>query len=246
MNEELMASHLEHLKLSPESRLTDHSPAPAATATDNGVGSGPHNQLSITTVASCPHSMECQQLGRKRPLSESHCDDFMEISRGHSNSNSVQSHKKRRLNIESKMPSENLLRSTNEVKTKHVTHSIDTLCGSVLSTGSVSDLSSIPEETEQSRVCSTPDASTENAANKEEERLILSSPQSPLSLSSTYPSLSPFPLPPVSDADHISELRSVWIAPELQDFSTLSDCPLPVSIVKEMYVLRCVLRWLSC
>lgn len=261
LNEELMASHLEHLKLSSGS-VTNN------TSSGSGIGTIPpthQNRLSIKTVASCPHSLE-NRVPRKRYLAESFMAEVQEEGGDQSMDYSPPSHKRVRVCVdETRMPEGGsvaplLLHSPKEVKTKPSVcpsrqYDSDIMRTSSLhSAGSLSDLSSIPEEAELTRQssgssCGSPTPPEGAGMTVSDERDLKDegeevssrhphlNPNSTLFLSPSpgSPSSPPPPPPPSPPPRHPdTDSCSVWIAPEIQTICTDSTSLLPVSIMNEM------------
>lgn len=246
-----MASHLEHLKLSSEAHWTGEvvtSHMELLKLSSEGVDCtrpilSPPPQLSMKTVASCPRSVECQVSRKRCSSSSSGLDEH---------GGSSWSNKRLRLDAEAAIPSGNSPPSLkDENRTGHGMEFDQHLRNGtpVLTMHGVSDLSSIPEETEPSQQPSSPSVSLdpciEASVGDEKEKapppLLLSLNLRP-TLSSAFLSPSPMPPPPPplslpplnSDAGVSTFPRSVWVAPELQGISGQTRSPLPISIVKEM------------
>ena len=222
-----MASHLKHLKLSQESQITDsfgHTPC----------------QWNIRTVASCPHSMETKA-SRKRCVMELPLD----AESGGVDYESPPSVKRVRVCADARMPREGVSPhspNARDLMTKcpgltNWQYSTDMMRTSV---GSVSDLSSIPEETELSRQsspssCGSPTRDSSDITTISEQDTRQSFHPSPRStMSSAF--LSPSPATPSvsSDVGVASEPCAVWIAPEIQNMRAHSDSVLPEAILNEM------------
>lgn len=208
-----MVSHLEHLKLSPDHRWDSHAlPTPGETK---------RRSLNMKTVASCPNSIECQ-MSRKRGYGQ--CEGHVEYGSWSS--------KRMRLDpVTGILPisAKRGNRTNCGMELDPHQHNSTAVLASVHGIGSVSDLSSIPEEAEPNQQPSAPsgvslDPDSDNDENE------LSAPLVPL-----CPSPSPPPLlfPFGSDTSKLdSEHCSVWLAPEIQTIR--ANALLPTSIVEEM------------
>lgn len=230
-----MASHLEHLNLSRETQLVNH--------TSSFVPTSNSRQLNIKMVAACPHSMETK-VARKRALAElppsSECEGFK------GDYDSLSTFKRARICTETKMLRETTLplttKETKCVMSPNRQYDTDIMRTPIHSVGSISDLSSIPEETELSRQsssssCDSPTPNTDDVVTSNQDS---PHPFSPLHLnphstmSSSFLSPSPATPPVASGVDLDIEPSAVWLAPELQTIQAQSRPLLPVSIVNEM------------
>lgn len=257
LSEELVASHLEHLKLSSDGRWdgdshwdTDgrcrdgghSSPAPGKREASARVTSAPR-QLNIKTVASCPHSIDCQ-ISRKRFLRD--CGQ------------SERSSKRMRLDSETRMflpNTKNGNRTNHGMELDLHQHNRAAVLTSVHGVGNVSDLSSIPEEIEPSQQPrpsggygrtpspekelsqqhSTPSGIPYSVNSDVHEALTHLSLNLRPALSSAFLSPSPATTPPHPPLVTDTNIEcSVWVAPEIQAMSRRAESLLPISIVEEM------------
>lgn len=227
-----MTSHLEHLNLSCEGHRLGNEPQPSTADEPNPLP----QYLSIKTVASCPQSLECR-VSRKRypttcclgPGDHGHREGDLCSQPG----------KRMRLDTAAAdLSDQDFTGETNKHHMRAGHRNGSATPTSAHSVGNASDLTSIPEEIESQQSSSfSPNSTTERSAPSAggDER-----GQEPVSPSQLGPSLQQplsLCLPPDSNLHPDSELRSVWLAPELQIIHAQSDpSPLPVSIVKEMCV----------
>lgn len=241
-----MASYLKHLTLTHEDPAVSHAPQFA----------GPR-QLNIKTVASCPHSLESKVV-RKRCAAEPVPE--MEEGEGlRDDFDSPPSLKKLRVSADTRMPQERTLAAhltSRDLRPKCVVppsrqYDTDMLRTPLHCVGSLSDLSSIPEEVELSRQSSSsssscgsptggaPDVAGALSGQQDKHGPSSSSPHSAMPsvfLASSPAPPSPLPATPSlsSEAGQEDEPCSVWIAPELQSIHTNSEPLLPASIINEM------------
>ena len=198
------------------------------------VGGDYSPQLSIRTVASCPHSLECQ-VSRKRHAEytpEEYCDTEQDSSGSLSNSN-----KRMRLDRSTAIPSRRLENFKNEnrgrflERQRHDSTALPLLLTAQSYGSSNSDLSSIPEDQELGQELSSPPSSqgrfirdSKDIFDIKEDWGDFASPSDPTQSS-----------PPSTATDEGSvEPHSVWIAPELKSITSQSNSLLPTSIIKEM------------
>ena len=214
MSEELVASHLEHLKLTSDCTLTPGHDLSLLTVGETKCASP--RQLNIKTVASCPHFTGCH-VSRKRDYSQ--CEGHEEFSSWRS--------KRMRLDPNTRIlpqSAKNGSRTNHGMELDPHQHNSTVVLTSVHGIGSVSDLSSIPEETEPSQQPSSP------LDSESDPPLNLCVP-----LSSTF--LNPFPPPPPPPTLPVRSLgyepcSVVWLAPEIKTLQTSSL--LPPTVVDKM------------
>lgn len=211
VSEELVAAHLEHLKLSTDTPLNSHSPmltsswGRALGGPNIDIGEPPH-RLQMKTVASCLNSTECQ-VSRKRQLMD-FCASEEKVQ---------DSWASKRMRLDDRSP----LDDSSSIDRDH--------CQDDSRAMPVTNLASIPEEAELNQQVL---ASSIHSNAKTREELTPS-----LHINPTLPSLSrppPPPSPPVGSGDDIHPY-SVWVAPEIQAMT--DPPPLPASIMEEMYAL---------
>ena len=209
VNEELVAAHLEHLKLSTDTPLNGHSPMLTSSGGRPLEGpniSEPQRRLQMKTVASCPHSIECQ-VSRKR--------QWMDCCAS-SEDNVRNSWPNKRLRLDDRSPfddSSSIGRCQDESR-------------AIL----VMNLASIPEEAELNQHILT--SSIHSTAKTKELTPPSHQTNSTLhSLSRLSPPSPPSPpsSPPASPGDD-THTYSLWVAPEIQGMPD----PLPPSIVEKM------------
>ena len=227
-----MAAHLQHLNLSSESNArttTSSSPALPTASTAQGRLTPYPCHLNIKTVAACPQSVN-SQVGRKRSFPDLECRMDEEV--GENKSMEVQVLPRKRSRLDPGMDSKCInFKSDSRVVHSSVRSDLDAL--HVM--GSMSDLSSIPEEGELTQQSSSPvdqfsaNPTTRDISSDDDDATV------PIEISQpVLPSPQSLHLPPKSTAGLTGEVQSVWLAPELKAIKTHADYPLPLSILKEM------------
>ena len=235
-----MAAHLQDLTLSSEGSafsapfINPHLP----TVLPGERSSSPYpHHLNIKTVASCPQSIESQENRKREPLDLECClnEDCMDVLM-------IPSRKRTRVDVGSaETCMSSCVNFKSDTKAMHLSsnhHDGDSMSASLHGIGSLSDLSSIPEEGEltqhTSMTTDTTDTSNSiadspDSSDTQEDKLNPNShPTMPISISSLLPSSQSAP----AQGDKVC---SVWLAPELKaGIKTHIDSPLPLSILKEM------------
>ena len=210
------------------------------TPSEGGNTSPYPRHLNIKTVASCPQSID-SQVSRKRYLPESECcldEDMIEME-----TSTLPARKRTRTLGAGEMHISNCINFKSDsrgvmypsVKLDHQHES----ASSLHAVGSLSDLSSIPEEGEvtqqTSTLISTTNTSidTEAASDSDIDTADESNSEDRL-ISQAIPTSLPSSQSLLKSAELGDKVCSVWLAPELKAIKTHADSPLPLSILNKM------------